>query len=329
MKNGAHLEASCVAADICVRSYQRWKKGDVEDKRKGAEKNIPRKLSAKEENEIKSICCSNEYKDANPYDIFISLLDKSKYIASISTFYRVLRKFNLLKHRSNRKAAKKKSKPIEVKATGPNQVWCWDITWLKSAVKGMFFFAYMIIDIWDKSIVGWAIHEEESSEHSATLYKDVLKKENNPKVHIHSDNGKPMKALNLLALFYDLGIKNSFSRPRVSNDNPFIESFFGTMKSRINYPGHFEDIQEALSWMADFVNWYNNQHKHSGINYFTPAQMRSGEFITLAKQRSKTMMNAYEANPSRWSRKCKQWSDNHTVILNPSLDTQHKIKKVA
>lgn len=218
---------------------------------------------------------------------------------------------------------------MELQAIEPNQVWSWDITWLRSMVKGIFFFAYMIIDIWDKSIIGWEIHEKESDEYARYLFERTLHEEKYPQVSIHSDNGNPMKGISLLSFFYDLGIKNSFSRPRVSNDNPFIESFFGTMKTSVKYPGKFENIHEARIWMADFVNWYNNCHRHSGNQYFTPSQMRDGSFVELAGSRNNTILEAYKNNPEKWSRKPKQWKGSQTVILNPSLSTRQKSKNAA
>jgi transposase InsO family protein len=327
--NGARLKRACDTVEISIRTYQRWKAGELKDKRKGAQKRIPRKLTTEEEAKIIRLCCSPEFKDFNPYDIFIILLETGTYIASIRTIYRVLKKANLLHHRSNKKPGTRKSAPKEAVATGPNQVWCWDITWLPTRVKGIFLYSYMIIDIWDKSIVGWSIHEEENEAHAKDLFDQVLAEQGYPDVHIHSDNGNPMKGLSLLALFYFLKISNTYSRPRVSNDNPFIESFFGTMKCSVKYPGRFDTIDEAREWMARFVAYYNTEHRHSGIAYFTPKQMRTGSYKTIVDIRNKTMQEAYRKNPARWSRNAKQWDKDFTVYLNPSLDTRQKLEKVA
>ena len=150
-----------------------------------------------------------------------------------------------------------------------------------------------------------------------------------PNVHIHSDNGNPMKGISLLALLYELGCKNSFSRPRVSNDNPYIESFFGTMKTSFKYPGRFKSIEHAREWVAAFVDWYHTQHRHSGIQYFTPQQMRSGEYKKLVSRRNETMLKAVSKNPCRWSKSIKQWKKDHTVYLNPGLETIAALKKAA
>jgi len=329
MGDGACLKQTCETIGISGRTYQRWKSGSIEDKRKGAEKNIPRKLTEEERQEIISVSCSSEFKDSNPYDIFINLLEKETYIASISSFYRVLKEENLLHHRSNRRPRTNRSTPPEAVATGPNQVWTWDITWLPTKVRGIFQYSYMIQDIWDKNIVGWEIHDSEDERHAKALFEKTMCEQGFPEVHIHSDNGNPMKGISLLSMLYDLGCKNSFSRPRVSNDNPFIESFFGTMKCSVKYPGRFKNITEARIWMADFVDWYNTNHRHSGIYYFTPQQMRTGKYQKIAGVRNKTMLEAMKRNPSRWSRPAKQWNQPHTVYLNPSLETRQRLGAAA
>lgn len=329
MLAGARLLRCCETIEISVRTYQRWKAGHIQDQRKGAKKNTPRKLSKSEREEIISICCDDEFKDKNPYDIVLTLLERGIYIASIRSFYRVLKENGLLHHRSNRRPGRKQSKPPEVKATGPDQVWTWDITWLPTEIRGIYLPAYMIKDIWHKEIVGWQIYDREDELYAKELFERTLSERGFPNVHIHSDNGNPMKGMSLLASLYDLGCKNSFSRPRVSNDNPFIESFFGTMKCSVKYPGRFKDIEDARIWMADFVNWYNTEHKHSGINYFTPQQMLSGEYRSLIKTRNNTMNIAHNRNPARWSKKVKQWNEEHVVYLNPNSETKRKLKKAA
>lgn len=319
----------CEVLNISTRTYQRWKSGRVTDKRKGAFKVIPKKLSSIEKQEIIDICCSDEFKDSNPYEIFITLLERSRYVASISSFYRVLRAANLLHHRSNKRPGVKQSSPPEKVAKASNQVWTWDITWLPSQIKGHFYYSYKIIDIWDKNIVGWEIHETESEEHSRNLFQRTLVEQGNPNVHIHSDNGNPMKGTSLLALLYDLGCKNSFSRPRVSNDNPFIESFFGTLKTSFKYPGRFKSIEHAREWMASFIDWYHTKHRHSGIQYFTPNQIRTGAYKKMVSIRNTTITEASKKNPCRWSKTVKQWKTEHIVYLNPGAETIAALKNTA
>jgi putative transposase len=329
VNNSARRKKACEMLDITIRTYWRWKKGPSGDRRKGADKRVARKLTDQERKAIIDQCCSSQNKDKTPYEVYFSLLEEdSLYIASISSFYRVLGAANKLHHRGNCKPRKKHSQPPEVIATGPNQVWCWDITWLATEVKGLYLYAYTIIDIWDKSIVGWDIHDREDAELARDLFQRMKSKFNLHGIHLHSDNGNPMKGMTLLAFLYSMKVSVSRSRPRVSNDNPFIESFFKTMKYSVCYPGRFKGLEHARSWMADFINWYNNNHRHSGINYVTPAQMRSGMHHEIFTARNEVIQAAYEKHPERWSKKPKQWGhESHTVYLNPSAETKQSIRE--
>jgi len=315
--SGARLFKACEVLEISVSTFRRWSSGNLEDHRKGTLKQIPRKLTPEEEQSIVDTCCSKEYKDDNPYEIHASLLDKGMYIASISSFYRVLRKKGLISHRGNTRPGQSHSKPPEKIATGPNQVWCWDITWLASDIRGLFYYAYTIIDIWDRSIVKWAIHDREDDALSEELFQQALRDNKYPDVWIHSDNGNPMKGVTLLGLFYSLGICNSYSRPRVSNDNPFIESWFKTLKYDVSYPGKFYSIENAREWFAGFINSYNTNHSHSGLHFITPTQVRNGHYESIAANRNRVMMKAKSNNPQRWSNPVKQFPARHVVVLNP------------
>ena len=263
-------------------------------------------------------CNSVTYRDNNPYDIVSELLNEGRYLASVSTFYRVLREVDQVHHRSNTNVTRHQSKPPERVATGSNEVWCWDITWMPRSVKGLFYYAYVILDIYDRSIVGWAIHETESVDYSKALFAATLLKHQAEGTAIHADNGHPMRGLTLMALFQLLSIKVSHNRPRTSNDNPYIESWFKTMKYQGSYPRSFATIDDAKEWMAVFVDWYNHEHLHSALDYVTPAQVRHGEAEAIFQQRNATMMKAKEAFPERWgTRQVKVWKAPHTVVLNP------------
>ena len=186
----------------------------------------------------------------------------------------------------------------------------------------------MIIDIWDRSIVKWSIHDREDDALAEELFQAALKDNNFPDVFVHSDNGNPMKGISLLALFYDLGICNSYSRPRISNDNPFIESWFKTLKYDVSYPGKFESLTDAREWFAVFVHQYNTSHSHSGLHFITPKQIRDGKYETIVNKRNKTMIEAQKRNPQRWSSSAKQLPKEHIVYLNPSADTRLSLKLV-
>ena len=325
-KNGARTWKACEALEISVSTFERWRNGKYTDSRKGASKVVARKLTEEERQKVIDVSCSQRYKDDNPYKIHASLLDSGIYVASISSFYRVLRENSLVHHRGNTHPGTSHNKPPERVATGPNQVWTWDITWIPSYVRGIFYYSYTIIDIWDRSIVKWAIHDREDDTLAQELFQAAFEENGYPDVFVHSDNGNPMKGISLLALFYKLEICNSYSRPRVSDDNPFIESWFKTMKYDVSYPGKFETISGAREWFAGFVHNYNTAHSHSGLHYMTPNQVRSGEYEAIVKKRNKAMLGARKCNPIRWGKKVKQLPEEHVVFLNPSADTRIKIK---
>ncbi|TLU81525.1 MAG: DDE-type integrase/transposase/recombinase, partial [Chlorobium sp.] len=274
--------------------------GKRKDRRKGSKKRVIRKMSPERKKEIIEQCNTPRFRDLNPYEIVALLLNEGSYLASVRTFYRVLKEQDMLHHRSNLRVASRHAKPPERAATASDQVYTWDITYMARTVKGLFFYAYVISDIFDKSIVGWAVHEEESGRYSSDLFERTLKGRKVKLKALHADNGGPMKGITLMALLRELKVDVSHSRPRTSNDNPFIESLFKTMKYRANYPGRFEDLNEARLWMAAFVHWYNTEHLHSSIGYVTPEQMRSGQAEAIFEQRNRTMRDAQAKHPERW-----------------------------
>ena len=176
----------------------------------------------------------------------------------------------------------------------------------------------MIIDIFDRAIVGWAVHEEESEYHSRDLFERTLQGRKVRLQALHSDNGHPMKGVSLMALMRELNVEISHNRPRVSNDNPFIESLFKTLKYRVNYPLRFRDLNHAREWLAEFVQWYNTEHLHSAIGHVTPEQLRTGEAAKIFERRNGVMQKARTEYPERWgSRSMKIWSAPQEVALNP------------
>ncbi len=315
--SGARYKKACDVVGISLRTLQRWKRGKMEDRRKGSHKRVVRKLSPEEKEEIIKTSNNPRFRDMAPHQIVPLLLNDGHYIASERTFYRILKENKMINHRSNSAVTQKRSKPPERKANKSNQVWCWDITWLPQTVKGLFFYAYVIIDIFDRSIVGWAVHDSENEVHSADLFRTISKGKNISFDYLHSDNGHPMKGVTFMSLLEALKVTVSFSRPRVSNDNSYIESFFKTMKYDSKYPLRFDKLSDARSWMAEFINWYNTKHLHSSIGYVTPEQMRSGLAAKIFQKRNDVMKEAKSLNAERWgSRKPKFWSAPDVVILN-------------
>jgi transposase InsO family protein len=318
LKEGARQKKACEIVGITPRTFQNWIKRGFEDKRKGSCKRVLRKLDIEEREEILEVCNSERFRDMNPHQIVPILAQEGKYLASESTIYRVLREADMIHHRDNTKPARNVSKPPQVVATGPGQVFTWDITWLHSKVRGLFFYAYVLQDIYDRSIVSWEIHDRESDEISQEMFRRLSQEKNLKGAHLHSDNGHPMKGVNLLGLLLKLGVSTSFSRPRVSDDNPFIESFFKTLKYSTKYPGRFEDLSAAREWFASFIHWYNNYHLHSALGYVTPLQRRRCEDVPLFHIRNRTMEQARSRNPERWgSRPARQWISEDSVVLNP------------
>jgi putative transposase len=330
-ENGARLEPACQELGISSRTYQRWTKdGSVKkDQRPLIERDTPKnKLTNEERKEIIKVANSKEFADLPPSQIVPKLADQGKYIASESTFYRVLNEEKLNTHRSKSKEPVKREVPTHI-ATGPNQVWTWDITWLNAFIKGKFFKLYLIVDMFSRLIIAHEVWETENAEYSkrlirkATLSQGLAAKTNDKPLVFHSDNGSPMKAATFLATLEKLGVQSSFSRPRVSNDNPYSESLFKTMKYRPVYPNRgFKDLLEAREWVFKFVHWYNHKHLHSGINFITPYQRHYGLDINIVKERTETYEKAKAVHPERWSGEIRDWSLPEYVTLNPMKEDE-------
>lgn len=328
IQSGARQNRACEILDISTRTISRWAENPGGDKRSSEKKEPANKMSAQEEEQIVSICCSERFRNTAPNEIVAILAEEGVYIASESTMYRVLRKRGLLKHRTESKPGTKSKKPEELKATGPNQVLSWDITYLKTIIKGQFFYLYLFEDIWSRLIVAWEVHAYESGEVASEIMKKLHREQCLQGVHLHSDNGSPMKSATMLATLQKLGVSPSFSRPQVSNDNPHPESLFRTLKYNVGYPKSFETIEEARAWVAKFVNWYNNEHRHSRIKYVTPMQRHTGEDKEILEKRKRTYEEARSRNPHRWSRGIRNWDHIDTVYLNPA-DVQPALSEAA
>lgn len=313
---GCRLKVATSDIEIDFKTYLRWKQ-DCIDKRRGPLRPVTHKLSFTEQEEIIKISTSKEYMDFSPWIIVSKLADLGIYVASESSFYKVLKERKLLAHRSKSKPASRE-KPLALVAHGPNEIWSWDITYLKTLVRGQFYYVYLMMDIWSRKIVGFDIKEQESMEHSSKLMRKLCVLENieQNQLVLHSDNGGPMKGATMLATLEKLGVAASFSRPRVSNDNPYSESLFKTLKYCPKYPDQFESINEAKQWMIKFMDWYNN-HPHSGIKFVTPLERHNGEDIEILEKRKKVYSNAKNKNPSRWKgRNIRNWEREEKVYLN-------------
>ena len=321
--DGCRLPPACKETDICLRTYRRWLKGGnvTEDQRPDAVRPEPaNKLSDVEKQIIVSTCNQPEYASKPPSQIVPKLADLGLYIGSESSFYRVLHEHNQVQHRGKTQVQNKHAAPTSFTATAANQVWSWDITYCGSMVRGQYFYLYLIEDIFSRKIVGWEVHEEESGELAAQLLQRTVLREQcftKPLV-LHSDNGAPMKSVTFKAKMEDLGITCSHSRPRVSNDNPYSESLFKTMKYYPEWPSKgFEDLCAVRVWVARFESWYNEEHCHSGIGFVTPMQRHRGEDEELLIKRRAVYEVAKQRHPNRWSGEARKWRYVESVDLNP------------
>ncbi len=325
---GARKRPACEEVGISLRTYQRWtQQGQVgEDQRPLAQRPKPaNKLSAQERTQILEICNQDEYASLPPSQIVPRLADQGEYLASESSFYRILKEADQLHHRGRSKARQKRRPPTTHVAGMPNEVWSWDISYLPSWVRGRFFYLYLIVDIFSRKIVGWEVHEREGGEEAAALIQRTVLAERcfrKPLV-LHSDNGSPMKSQTMQVKLYDLGIVASHSRPRVSNDNPYSESLFRTLKYCPQWPSNgFETLETARDWMDKFVHWYNDEHRHSQIRFVTPGQRHRGEDKAILSKRQEVYAQAKESNPSRWSGQTRNWTPVDQVALNPERENE-------
>lgn len=325
---GARKAPACKEVGITLRTLQRWtEKGEPgEDRRPTAERaEPPGKLTPEERERILAVCNEPEFASLPPSQIVPKLADRGEYIASESSFYRVLHAAGQLHHRGRAQAPKKTKTPTTHVAEGPNQVWSWDISWMPSRVRGLFWYLYLIEDIYSRKIVGWEVHEREAGEWAATLIQRSVMAEQcfgQPLV-LHADNGSPMKSQTMRVKLEELGISPSYSRPRVSNDNAFSESLFRTLKYCPAWPSQgFATLEDARAWVLKFVDWYNNRHCHSALKFVTPAQRHRGDDRVILEQRDRIYEQAKARNPQRWSGKTRNWDAVGPTALNPEREQQ-------
>jgi len=327
---GARLSLACAEAGIDPRTRKRWLGGTAaavgevnRDRRPEATRPTPSQaLSAEERARIVAVANEPRFADAPPARIVPALADEGIYIASESSFHRVLRAQGQMNRRGRACLPRPSRPPTTHVATRPGEVWCWDVTFLPTAVQGRWFYLYLILDLFSRKVVGFEVHDSDTAEHAAHLARRTALAEG---VHampvrpvLHGDNGATLKATTVLAMLHWLGISPSYSRPRVSDDNAFAEALFRTAKYRPEFPAKgFADLEAARAWAVRFVQWYNHEHRHSGIRYVTPAQRHAGEDGCLLGARHAVYQAARERNPRRWSRHTRNWTPVAAVTLNP------------
>lgn len=323
--NGAALEKACETIELSIRTVQRWREDpDADDARIGPKTKPSHALTDEERRRMIELANSPRYRDLPPSQMVPTLADQGLYVASESSFYRVLHEEKLMAHRNAARPAKR-HKPKACVATGPCQVWSWDITYLRAPVRGTFYYLYIVLDIWSRKIVAWEVHETESDKLGAALARKAAaaEKVKPGTLILHSDNGGAMKGATMLATLQRLGIAASFSRPRVSDDNAAVEALFRTLKYRPGYPRKpFASIAEARAWVERFVAWYNGEHLHSGIKYVTPNDRHEGRDVAILAARDAVYTNARSITPRRWSGDTRDWTPVATVTLNPDRRDQ-------
>jgi putative transposase len=322
VRAGARHHKACEVVGLPARTLQRWRTlgpGGGEDGRRGPSRTPHNKLCEDERQKILDVANSADMRDLSPRQIVPQLADRGQYVASESTMYRVLEAAEQKTHRGPVRARANR-KPAPRIATGPAQLLCWDITYLPAAVRGTFFYLYVFLDVWSRKIVGWEVHERESDDLAAPLFQATCKHlgVDSRGIVLHSDNGAAMKGATMLAMMTSLGVTASFSRPAVSDDNPFIESLFRTLKYRPDHPmRRFATLEEARVSIAAFVRWYNHVHLHSSIGFVTPHARHVGADLPILAHRRAVYEAARAKHPERWTGNIRDWKRPNVVNLNP------------
>jgi putative transposase len=319
--SGARLAPACRLLGISARTIERWRADpEANDGRYGPQRRPSNALSPAEEAQIVTVLTSSRYAGLSPKQLVPQLADEGLYLASESTIYRVQRRRALRTNKRPMLRTQVARASTVHRATRANQVWSWDITWLPTTLRGSYLHLYLIMDVWSRRIVAWRIAERESAELAAALMTQACADGNvDPRgLVLHSDNGSPMRSSTMISTLQWLGVIPSFSRPHVSDDNPYSEALFRTLKHTPAYPRlPFADVASAKRWVSRFVNWYNGTHRHSAIRYVTPDQRHYGREREVLASRHALYQRARRDNPQRWSGRTRNWLPVELVVLNP------------
>lgn len=319
------ISATCSALGLARASFHRRKHAQNQPLVLAPARPKPaRALSETEHQNVLDMLRSDEFADAAPAEIYATLLDQGTYLCSIRTMYRVLSAHDEVRERRRHLRHPTYEKP-ELLANGPNQVWSWDITKLKGPQKWSYFYLYVIIDIFSRRVVGWCVADAESAALFMPLMDQAVAAHGveRDQLTLHSDRGGPMKAKATALLLADLGITKSHSRPYVSNDNPFSESHFKTLKYQPEFPKAFGCIEDAKAFCRPFFDWYNIDHHHSGIGLMTPNQVHYGQAEAIYEARQVTLTQAYANTPNRFVKSPPKPPEKPTAAwINPPTKTQ-------
>ena len=287
----------------------------------------PLAFSANERQQLLDVLNSERFADSSPYFIYATLLDEGRYIGSVRTMYRALEADGQSRERRRQRMHPVYTRP-ELLATAPNQVWSWDITKLKGPTKWTGFHLYVILDIFSRYVVGWMVAMRETAELAEKLIAETVAKHNilPNTLTLHADRGSSMRSKPVAALLVDLDIAKTHSRPYVSDDNPYSEAQFKTLKYRPDFPNRFGSVEDARSHCQQFFLWYNESHCHSGIGYMTPNTVHFGQASAVYQARVKTLESAFIANPKRFKGKCPlPTSLPSAVWINPPINVQENL----
>jgi putative transposase len=302
------VRAACEAVGAAQASYYRRHRQSPAPVRPEPiphrQRHQPRALSATEQQAILDVLHSDRFVDVAPAEVWATLLDEGVYLGSQSTFYRLLRQAGEVRERRRQATHPAKVKP-ELVANGPNAVWSWDITKLRGPAKWTYYYLYVILDIFSRYVVGWMVASRESAALAEVLIRQTCAKQgiDRDQLTIHADRGSSMTSKPVVFLLADLGVTQSHSRPHVSNDNPFSESQFKTLKYRPDFPGRFGSIEEARLHCQDFFGWYNDEHRHSGLGLHTAADVHYGLAEAVRDKRAGVLDAACAEHPERFVRK--------------------------
>jgi transposase InsO family protein len=319
VQQGARPKRACAELGVDLRTLQRWRRSDAKGDRRAGPRKLPRnRLCAEERARIVQTVNLPEYRDLSPKQIVPRLADRGMYMGSESTVYRVLRECGQVVHRASTRPAQSRAKPRLV-ATAKNQVWCWDITYLKSPILGRFYYLYLVVDLFSRKIIAARVHDRECNVLAAELIDAACQREGvrRDTLTLHSDNGTAMKGATLLGRLQALGVVASYSRPSVSDDNAYSEALFRTLKYRPDYPdGVFASLATAQCWVDRFVGWYNTEHRHSAIRFVTPDERHRGVERQILEQRQVVYRAARRSHPERWTGTTRCWTRIDVVHLN-------------
>jgi putative transposase len=296
--------AACRAFGVARSGFYRRQRPEQTKPPTGvAGRSVGRRLSPEERAAVLEMLNSERFADASASEVYATLLDEGIYLCSVSTMYRILRGARQVRERRDQLRHPNYRKP-ELLATAPNQVWSWDITKLRGPAKWMFFQLYVILDIFSRYVVGWLVADRESEALAVALIEQTCVKQGiqRGQLTLHADRGSSMSSKPVAFLLADLGVDKTHSRPHVSNDNPYSESQFKTMKYRPQFPDRFGGIEEARAFCRIFFPWYNNEHRHSGIGLLTPAAVHCGRAMQITTQRGSVLKGAFDAHPERFVR---------------------------